>query len=128
MVLKIGAVGTSASSLTDITAYVAFGGLKWQRSDIDSPNTGRALDSLMYRGRISTKIRLDITCKPLKSTDLQTVLNLILPEYVTVQYNDPMSGLVTKTMYSNNNPATFLIVQPNGDEYWSGITFPLIER
>lgn len=113
---------------TDMTPFVAFGGFKWQRYDVDDPDTGRSLDGLMYRGRISTKIRLDITCKPLESAELRTVLNVILPEFVTVIYDDPMYGRVTKTMYSNNNPASYLIRKPSGKEYWSGITFPLIER
>jgi hypothetical protein len=120
MILKIDDV--------DIIPYIAEGGIKWQRADIDAPNTGRALDALMYRGRISTKIRLDITCRPLLASELNTVLNLILPEFVTVNYSDPMYGLVTKTMYSNNNPATFLMIKDNGDEMWNGITFPLVER
>lgn len=112
----------------DMTPFVAYGGFKWQRYDVDDPNTGRSLDGLMYRGRVATKIRLDITCKPLIAEDLHTVLNLILPEYVTVVYDDPMYGRTTKTMYSNNNPASYLIKKPSGLEYWSGITFPLVER
>jgi hypothetical protein len=39
-----------------------------------------------------------------------------------------MLGTVTKTMYSNNNPASFLMRKPDGTEWWSGISFPLIER
>ena len=35
---------------------------------------------------------------------------------------------VTKTMYSNNNPASYLMRKPDGTEYWEGITFPLIEQ
>ena len=112
----------------DMTPYIAFGGVKWTRSDIDSPNTGRTMDGTMQRGRVTTKIRLDITCRPLKDTQVQTVLNAIYPEFVTVRYTDPMSGVVTKTMYSNNNPATYLIRRKNGIELWNGITFPLIER
>lgn len=112
----------------DMTPYVAYGGFKWQRYDIDSPSTGRAMNGLMYRGRVATKIKLEITCRPLTATELSTVLNLILPEYVTVTYTDPMYGSVTKTMYSNNNPASYLVKKPNGDEYWSGISFPLVER
>lgn len=112
----------------DITPYIAYGGLKWSRGDIEAPNTGRAMNGLMYRGRVATKIRLDITCHLLEQRDLQTVLNLILPEYVTVTYDDPMYGRVTKVMYSNNNPAVYQILKPNGDQYWSGVTFPLIER
>ena len=37
---------------TDMTPFVAFGGFKWQRYDVDDPDTGRSLDGLMYRGRI----------------------------------------------------------------------------
>lgn len=112
----------------DIVPYIAFGGLKWSRNDVDAPNTGRAMDGMMYRGRISTKIRLDVTCRLLETSELQTILNLILPEYVTVTYDDPMYGLVTKTMYANNNPAVYQLHRPNGEELWGGVTFPLIER
>ena len=120
---------------TDITPYIAFGGIKWQRNDIDAPETGRALDGLMYRGRITTKMRLDITCRPLTASELQTIMTLIQPEYVTVTYYDPMLGLRSNIeMYSNNHPASYLISKPLKTnpvtyvEYWTGITFPLIER
>ena len=55
------------------------------------------------------------------------MLNAILPEYVLVTYSDPMEGIVTKTMYSNNNPASYCINKGNR-EYWHGIEFPLVER
>lgn len=113
----------------DMTPYVAYGGFKWTRSDIDAPDTGRSMDGLMHRGRVATKIRLDITCKPLTSPELMTVLNAILPEYVTVIYDDPMYGNgIAKTMYSNNNPAVFQLNKSDGRQYWTGVTFPLIER
>lgn len=56
------------------------------------------------------------------------VLNAIYPEYISVEYTDPMSGLVTKQMYSNNNPASHMMIQDDGIEWWHDITFPLIER
>lgn len=112
----------------DVVPFIAQGGVKWQRNDIDSPGTGRTMSGLMYRGRVATKIRLDITCRPLKASELQSILNAIYPEYVTVTYDDPMSGRVTKTMYSNNNPASYLMPQPDGNDLWSGVTFPLVER
>ena len=112
----------------DITPFIASGGIKWSRNDIEAPNTGRTMDGTMMRGRVTTKIRLDITCIPLVASDLSTVLNAIYPEFVNVRYTDPMYGTRIVTMYSNNNPASFLVKKPNGDEYWTGITFPLIER
>lgn len=111
----------------DITDYIAFGGLKWSRNDVDGPNAGRALNGTMIRDRVATKIRLDVTCRPLKLTELNKLLNLIYPVTITVRYNDPQSGLLTKTMYSNNNPASYCMLKPDGTEWWNGVTFPLIE-
>ena len=113
---------------TDITGMIAHQGVKWSRNDIDGPNAGRTISGLMIRDRVATKIRLDITCRPLTSDELHTVLNLILPQFVSVTYDDPMYGLVTKTMYANNNPATFYKAMENGEEYWINVTFPLVER
>lgn len=125
MILTIG----TGNSAVDMIPYIAHEeGLKWQRGDIDSADSGRTMDGIMRRGRVSTKIRLDVKCRPLKSAELGIVLNAILPEYITVTYSDPMYGTVTKTMYSNNNPAVFLQRRPDGTELWSGVTFPLIER
>ena len=112
----------------DVVPLIAQGGVKWQRNDIDSPDTGRTMDGLLHRGRVTTKIRLDITCRPMKASELQTLLYAIYPEYVTVIYDDPMYGRVQKSMYSNNNPAAFLLLQPDGDDLWTGISFPLVER
>ena len=112
----------------DFIPFIAKQGVKWQRNDIDAPNSGRTMDGMMQRGRVATKIRLDITCRPLTAEEARLVLNTILPEYVSVDYYDPMSGeRYGVTMYSNNNPASFLIEKPD-DDWWSGITFPLIER
>lgn len=113
---------------TDITPYIAAGGFKWQRNDLESPKAGRTLDGIMHRGRVTTKMRLDITCRPLYLLELKMIMTLIYPEYVQVEYDDPMSGRVSKTMYSNNTPATCLIVHEDGTETWDEVTFPLIEQ
>ena len=114
----------------DITKYIAFQGFQWQRSDVDGPNAGRSLDNAyLFRDRVATKIRLDITCRPLTDAEASEVLKLIQPEFVHVTYYDPQEGAeVTKEMYSNNIPASFLIARSDGTAYWGGITFPLIER
>lgn len=113
---------------TDITPYIEYQGVKWTRSDIDGPNAGRTLSGLMVRDRVATKIRLDITCRPITSDQLRILLNLIYPEFVTVTYDDPMLGVVTKTMYSNNNSSEFLLLRKSGVEWWHNISFPLVER
>ncbi len=117
----------SSATYVDITDCIAFNGLKWTRNDVDGPNAGRALNGKMIRDRVATKIRLDVNCRPLTSEELSRVLNLIYPVTVMVRYYDPMDGVRTVEMYSNNNPASYALLKPNGTELWSGITFPLIE-
>lgn len=120
MVFKIGN--------TDITPYIANQGLQWQRQDLDGPNSGRAMDGTMYRDRITTKFRWDVTCKPLTAQETATILSLIQPEYITVTYTNPITNTEeTSEFYSNNIPAQYLMKIGN-EEYWGGITFPVIER
>lgn len=114
----------------NIAPYIAYKGFTWQRSDVDGPNAGRAIgNGTLYRDRLSTKVRLDITCTPLELKDVSKVLKAIAPEYVTVTYTDPQEGQdVTKVMFSNNIPVPFLIKREDGRDLWGGFTFPLIER
>ena len=112
----------------DMIPFVAYQGLKWSRNDVEAPDAGRTLDGEMHRGRVATKIRLDVTCRPLTTWEAGTVLNAIQPEFVSVTYDDPLLGTVTKSMYSNNVPASFATRHKDGTEWWGGITFPLIEK
>ena len=113
----------------DMVPYIAYGGLKWQRSDVDGPNAGRALNGDMIRDRIATKIRWDVNCRPLTGAELAAVLTAVQPEYVTVEYTDPLTNTVqTGEFYSNNIPASFAMVRTDGTELWQGVTFPLIQR
>ena len=120
---------TLSISGTDITPYIAFGGVKWSRGDVDGANAGRTQDGTLERDRVAIKYRWDITCRPLTASELSTILTLIEPEFVSVAYTDPKDNTVkTAQYYSNNFPATYLIRRSNGEELWSGLTFPLIMK
>lgn len=113
----------------DIVPYIAYSGIKWQREDVDGPGAGRGMSGLLRRNRVATKRRLDVTCRPLTNAEASKVLSLVMPEWVTVRYYDVQEGVVvTRTMYSNNHPAQYLITRANGMHLWTGITFPLIEK
>ena len=116
----------------DITPYIAFGGLKWSRNDVEAANAGRMQNGEMQRDRVAIKYRFDVTCHPLTAEEQSTVLSLINSEFVTLTYTDPVSNSTrTGTFYSNNIPSTFAIRHKHGNsytEYWSGLTFPLIEK
>lgn len=113
----------------NIMPYIAYQGLKWQRADVDGPNAGRTLDGEMIRDRRAIKIRWDVTCRPLTGSELSNVLTLIEPEFVTLQYTNPVTNSVTVgQFYANNFPVQFCIIKRNGVEYWSGLTFPLVQK
>ncbi len=120
MVFKINGV--------DVLPYVDGEGFVWSRNDIDSEDSGRTMDGEMHRGRVAIKKRLDITCRPLNASETQILLNLIRPEFVEVEYTDPMDGLIWVNMYSNNVPATVMSIDDYGNAMWKGIKFPLVER
>ena len=114
---------------TDITPYIAFGGLKWSRNDVEAANAGRMQNGEMQRDRVAIKYRFDVTCHPLTATEQATILMLIEPEYVTVQFTDPTTNSTrTEEFYSNNIPSTFMIVGSNGEEWWTGLAFPLVQK
>lgn len=110
----------------DITGYIKSHGVKWSRNDVDGPNAGRNLAGTMIRDRVTTKIRLDINCRPLTDSEHSRLLDLLMPEHVTVTYDDPLYGYVSKVMYANNHSSEFFI-GTRKTEYWHNISFPLIE-
>lgn len=113
----------------NIAKYIKHKGIKWTRNDIDSANAGRDLSGTMNRGRVVMKMKINITLLPLKQEETEMILNLIDPEYVFVDYIDPKVGLRQNVeFYSNNVPATFCVVDSNGELLWDDISFPLIER
>lgn len=120
-------IKNAGGTWVDISPYIAFGGLKRGRNDVDGPEAGRTMDATMHRARVATKMRYDITCRPLKTAELNLIETLIMPEYIQVRIQDPYYGRVTKKMYSNNTSAGFCIRKPDGTEWWNGVTFPLIE-
>ena len=113
----------------DLTPYIAKSGLQWQRQDVDGPNAGRLLSGELQRDRRATKIRFDVTCIPLTAKQLSNILTMIAPEWVTLTYTDPVTNSVKSgTFYSNNFPATCYGTWIRGQELWTGLAFPLIQK
>ena len=115
---------------TDITPYIHFEGLKYTTFDLDSGETTRTLDGNLRRSRIATKVRWDVPCKLLRTREVETLMQLLKPEWVQLRASDPVFGLRVGTFYSNNNSISMKITSKTSeeDELWEGLTFPLIER
>ena len=112
----------------DFAKVIKTKGIKWTRNDIDSSNAGRNLSGTMNRGRVCTKVKLEVTCVPVPQPIANSILVLIHPEYINVHYVDPLLGERMVEFYSNNVPATFINQATDGTYMWTDISFPLVER
>lgn len=114
----------------DITPYMNWEGLKYGTNDLDSEEAGRTLDGVMHRSRVATKIRWDVTTKKLTTPEVQTLLQLIRPEWVTLHCTDLCEGEKTIQVYSNNHSIDLCAsgVGVDGQLLWNEFTFPLIEQ
>ena len=113
---------------TDITNFIAEGGVKWSRNDIDGPAAGRNLNGTEIRDRIATKIRLDITCRKMDYEEQQRLVAVLYPEFVSVYYADPLFGIRTAVMYCNKNGAEIFRRKSDGTEQWTPESFALVEK
>lgn len=112
----------------DFAKVIKYKGIKWTRNDIDSSNAGRNLAGTMNRGRVVTKIKLEVTCIAVPQEIAHSILSIIQEEYLTVHYVDPLWGERNVEFYSNNVPATFCVQATDGSYLWDEISFPLVER
>lgn len=114
----------------NVLPYIEAGGLKWTENDLDSPTSGRTLDGTMHRGKVSSKVKLEIKCLPLDVSDARALLTAVSKQYVTVSTNiDPKNGVTSYSMYNSTRPVTCYIVDPKtGIGKWHDLAFNLIER
>ena len=116
---------------TDISDYIEFRGLSWSYRYITGQNGGLTLAGYTQLDVLATKIDLSVKCRALTLDELGTLLTAITPAEVSVTYDDPQLGTVTKTMHPSGQAASFfndVSADPWAHEYvWDGISFKLEE-
>lgn len=95
-------------------------------SDLDG-ETNRNANGELIRDRIAVKRKLNLEWGPLSQSEIQTLLNAVSSVFFTVTFPDPMSGVITKTMYVGDRtaPAYQYI---NGEVKWQGLKMNFIEK
>ncbi len=95
-------------------------------SDLDGESNRNANGELI-RDRIAVKRKINLEWGPLNQTEIQTLLNAVSSVFFTVTFPDPMSGVITKTMYVGDRtaPAYQYI---NGEVKWQGLKMNFIEK
>jgi len=103
-------------------------GYQWSLQDVSDPDAGRTEDALMHKLRITQKVKLQLSWNNLTTEQASPILTAFQPEYVEVEYLDPLvGGYVTKTFYVGDRSAPMY----NNTLYggvWSNISFNIIEQ
>ena len=113
----------------DYTEYIPWDGLKPSYNDLDKDNSGRnILTGLMYRKRITTKVKYDVTFLRMGSALARQLINDINKQYITVTLLDAKTNTQsTKTYYTSTiNVGVQRYV--GGDTVYDGISFSITER
>lgn len=94
----------------------------------DAETTTRTADGQLTRDRIAVKRQIDMSFNAMRWADMSATLQLMADEFFDVTYPDPYTGAqATKTFYVGNRKAAVAIVR-NGEYWWTGLQFSLIER
>ena len=129
MVFTIISIGTDPTGL-NIVPFIGQNGIKWTNNGIDSADAGRVQNGLMFRGLITTKAKCEISCLWMNKGDVCSLLQAIMPEYVTVVTDTIpwINGQAVLTMYSNNFGASIVTEYSDGERVYGDVEFPLVER
>lgn len=108
----------------DCPAPTEFG---WSIQDVSSPDSGRTLDSTMYKARVARKEKISLKWVAKTPEETSQILRLFSPEYFAVTYRSPLTNsIVTKTFYSGDQSSPYYWWV--GDGLLESITFNIIER
>lgn len=111
----------------DITPFIKYQGVEGTFNSVDGPNAGRVIENaLMYRDLLATKIKFQITTIPLKQSEANMIINLLLPEFFTIRTDYFTGSPKPYTVYSNNISKTYVINKEYGELV--KLSFPIVER
>lgn len=114
----------------DITKYVAWDdGIETTSNDLDADGSGRnVLDGLMYRSRIATKLTHTITLLRVPQSVMSSIMSQLAPDYLEATLLDAKSGRVVTRTYYNSTVNAGIPRYIDGDIFYDGVSFELIER
>ena len=117
----------------DFLPYIPENGIEWSRNDVDSSNAGELQDGTVRRDRVIIRRKLTITVNSVNTETMRLLQQAILPQWVEVEFLDPIEGeVVTETFYSNNVACTaakqHTLQDGTKEVVWRGFTFPLVAK
>lgn len=108
---------------TDIVPFAMVGGISWKRVNVEGGNNMVMQSGNQYRDRIADRYVWTFAFRPMTAAEQATLLSLLNPQSVFVQYTDPQTDtLATAYYYVSDVPAGYLVKRTGGTEYWGGMS------
>ena len=108
---------------TDIMPYAMVGGVSYKRVNVEGGNNMRMQSGKKRLDRIASQYDWIFNFRPMTAAEQATLLTLLSPKSVNVQFTDPQTNTTaTATYYVSDVPAGYLVKRANGVEYWGGMS------
>lgn len=108
---------------TDILPYAMVGGISWKRVNVEGGNGMIMADGTERKDRIAARYEWTFNFRPMTAAEQATLLTLLNPRTVTVEYTDPQTNSTdTAYYYVSDVPAGYLVKRTGGTEYWGGMS------
>lgn len=99
---------------------------QWLLEDISKSDAGRTEDGTMDKGRIGQVVGIELEWRYIDTATVSEILNRFNPEYIFVNYLDPMiGGFTTKEFYVGNRSAPMYNAEL---DLWENVSFKIIAR
>lgn len=110
----------------DGEAVICPSSFQWNMEDVSAEGAGRTEDMVMHKQRIGQVVSVNLSWRGLTTAQVSSVLTAFNPEYIEVEYLDPMEGdYVTKEFYVGNRSAPLYNSKLN---LWENVSFNIIAR
>lgn len=126
-------VGTNPADLSDVP--VEPDDVKWGLMDISASDSGRVQDTnaTMYKNRVTQKRKISLSWMNPSMADTSTILKAFNPEYVYVQYLDPLENAFRIGLfYVGDRSSPFRQITLNNADgtrtVMKSLSFDIIER
>lgn len=98
----------------------------WKLEDTSQSDAGRTEDGVMHKKRIGQVVGLELSWQNIPTDKVSKILKAFNPEYITVEYLDPMAGGYKKLEFYVGNRSAPMYNAAKG--LWSNVSFNIIDR
>lgn len=118
-------VGTTQSNLVDMPNPSK---MDWGYQDVSQGDSGRDDTGYMYKGKVTDKVKLQLTWSAVTPAKASIILKAFKPEYIYVRYFDPeLNQYRVMEAYTGDKSAPVKMWTEN-QKLYETVSFDVIER